>query len=168
MDDEKKEAPLFSELLRKFATIFTMSVLAISFVGSLLARYAPAAQDISNMFVSGETGFPYVVILQISGFSLVVAAFSVVLISGRFIKGMRLWLRIFLLFLSALLTFSFFAVVFKWFPAEDPLAWLGFVLCTVVCFVLSLCLSLLKFRLEGRKYDKLLANYKARHKTKPP
>ena len=161
MNDEENRTSLIMELIRNFGTIFTLSVLAISLAGLLVARFAPDTQDISSLFASGGTGLSYNVILQIAGFSLVLAAFTILLISDRVITKMRFFLRILLLFFSAFVSFSGFAIVFKWFPANDPLLWLGFLLSTVVCFALSLGLTLLKFKLEGKKYDRLLANYKA-------
>ena len=168
MDKERDGAPLSTELARYFGTFFTMAILAISLVGLLLARYAPDVQDISTMFASGGFGLSYSVILQIAGFSFILAAFAVLVITERFITIMRFWLRILLLFLSTLITFSIFAVVFKWFPIEDPHAWLGFVLSTFICFAISLGLSMLKVKLEGKKYDRLLAKYKARRSANPP
>ena len=66
-----------------------------------------------------------------------------------------------LLLLATLLTFSVFAIVFKWFAIDDIGAWLGFVLSTIICFSISLVLTLLKFKMERKKYDRLLTNYKA-------
>jgi len=167
MDKEINEPPFVMDLMRNFATIFTLSIIAISLMGSLLVCVTPDVQDISTLFASGGMGLSYSVVLQIAGFSLVLAFFSIVVISQRFITKMRFWLRILLLFLSALFTFSVFAVIFKWFPINEPLAWLGFVFSSFVCFIFSLGLTFLKFRLEGRKYDRLLANYKARRKSTP-
>jgi len=42
---------------------------------------------------------------------------------------------------------------------------LGFVVSTPICYAISIGLTLLKLKLKGKKYDKLLADYKARHKN---
>jgi hypothetical protein len=52
--------------------------------------------------------------------------------------------------------------VFAWIVVDDIRGWIGLVLSTVICFSISIGLTLLKFKLERKKYDKLLANYKAR------
>ena len=165
MDKERDDSPFIMDLMRNFAAIFTLSVLAISLMGILLICIAPDIQYISTLFASGGMGLSFSVVLQIAGFSLLLAFFSIIIISQRFIINMRFWLRILLLFLSALFTFSIFAVIFKWFPVNEPLAWLGFVVSSLVCFALSLGLTFLKFKLEGKKYKRLLANYKARRKS---
>jgi len=78
---------------------------------------------------------------------------------------MRYWLRLLLLLLSALLIFSVFGIMFKWFPVNNPQIWLRFILCTIICYIFSISLTLLRFKIEGKKYNKLLANYKARKKN---
>jgi hypothetical protein len=49
---------------------------------------------------------------------------------------------------------------------NDPLAWLGFILSTLICFSASIGLTLVKLKLEGIKYAKLLEAYKMRKKNK--
>jgi len=164
MDKEKYETQsdtsFVIDLMRNFAAIFTLSILAISFTGFLLFIYTPDIQDIPALFASGGASLLYIVILQIAGFSLVIAFFSILFISQRFIEKMIFWLRILLLFISALITFSVFAVIFNWFPIDDPLAWLGFVISTFICFSISLGLTFVKFKIEGKKYNRLLAKFK--------
>jgi hypothetical protein len=163
MNNENGKMPLITELIRYFGVIFTMSILAISLMGLLIAYFVPDTQDLSFLFNSGGMGLSYRAILQIAGFSLIQAVFFILLISERLVFKIRFWLRILLLFFSALFTFSIFAIFFNWFPVNDLQAWLSFVLSALICFILSSCLTLLRFKLEGKKYDRLLANYKARH-----
>ena len=163
MDKEKNEPSFIMDLMRNLATIFTLSILSISLAGLLLTFYAPEGQDISTLFASGGIGLPYNVIFQVAGFSFILAIFSIVIISDRFIKKMRFWLRIILLFISAIITFSIFAIIFKWFPINDPLAWLGFIISSFICFVFSLGLTFIKFKIERKKYNKLLEKYKKIH-----
>ncbi|MCL2764554.1 MAG: hypothetical protein FWD40_04670 [Treponema sp.] len=159
-DETKNVASLIIDLIRYFATIFTLSILAISFAGFLLYYYAPDVQDVSALFATGGANLPYIVILQIAGFSLILAFFLILFISQRFIIKMRFWLRILLIFISTLITFSVFAVIFKWFPVNDPQAWIGFIVSTFICYTISLGLTFLKFKIERKKYNKLLAKYK--------
>ena len=159
MDKIKSETPLTMDLMRNLAAIFTLSVLAISFVGLLLSFFVPDGQDISTLFASGGIGLPFSVIFQVAGFSFIIAVFIILIISDRFIKKMRFWLRLILLFVSAIIIFSTFAVIFKWFPINDPLAWLGFFISAFICFIISLGLTFLKFKIERKKYNVLLKKY---------
>jgi hypothetical protein len=62
-----------------------------------------------------------------------------------------------------LFTSSIFVVIFKWLPNNNLFSWLGFIFSTIFCFAVSFILTLLKMKLEGKRYDKLLANYKKLH-----
>ena len=161
MYEEKNEFSLMSEILRYFKTIFTFAILALSIIISQVTRYFPDVQNVSTLFNSGGIGLSFGTILQVAGFSIILAIFSVLLISERFIKKMRFLYRVVLLLLATLLTFSVFSIVFKWFAIDNIGAWLGLVLSTIICFSISLVLTLLKFKMERKKYDRLLANYKA-------
>jgi magnesium-transporting ATPase (P-type) len=161
MDEEKKIPSLITELLRRFGIIFLLTILAVSFAGMLVGRYDSEAGKESALFaLSG--GLTYNVIFQIAGFSLIMAIFSVLLFSEHFQIKIRFFLRGLLLLLVTLITTSIFAVIFKWFSPYNIQSLLGFVLCTVMCFVISFFLTFLKLKLERKKYDKLLAEYKIR------
>ncbi|MDR0301644.1 MAG: hypothetical protein LBI04_04930 [Treponema sp.] len=164
MDNEYTKKSLILELMRNFTTIFTLSSLAISLAGSLTIRFVPDKQFISEIFPLFMINSFYSTVPQIAGFSFVIAIFCVLFISDRFISKMWFWLRFLLLFLFALFTFVVFAVIFKWFPLNNPQIWIGLILCTIICSAFGLGITLLRFKLEGRKYDRLLANYKARRK----
>jgi len=122
--------------------------------------------DMSTLF-SFNSGLQYGTILQTAGFSLIIAFFSVLLFSEHIQMKIRFLSRGFLLLLVTLLTTSIFAVIFKWFPSNNIQGWIGFVLCTIGCFVFSFTLTSLKLKLEGKKYTKLLAGYKERHSNLP-
>ena len=178
MDEDRDEAAFAVKLLRNFGTIFTFSVLAMIFAGMLTARYASYMRDMSTLFALGKAGLSFNTLLQIAAFSLVLAFFAAIIFSERifgkiwlsekwFIKlrpiNARFLQRSVLLLLASMLTLSVFAATFKWFAIKDPLSWLKFLLSTFVCFSASIGLTLLKQKLESKKYDRLLASFKARH-----
>ena len=165
MYEEQNETPFLVELSRHFTTIFTMSVLAIVFAGLLLARYAPETYDISTLFALKGMGLPYSSIVQIAGLSFILAVFCVLITSGRFLVKTRFLLRIFLFLLVTFCTTSIFAIVFKWFPADNALAWISYALSSIICFAVASGITILRFKLEDKKYNKLLKNFKARHKN---
>jgi hypothetical protein len=162
MDEEHERKPLSTELLNRFATTFTMIILVMTLTGILISYNVPDAQEVSTLFALGRAGLPYNSILQLIGLAFILAVFTVLLFSERFNIKMRFISRFVLLMLSALIATSIFGVVFKWFPANDPLAWIGLVLSFVVCSVITSAFTLLYQRLVGKKYNKLLADYKAR------
>ena len=164
MYKERNETPFIVELSRFFTIIFTMSILAMVLAGLLVARYTPEAHEISTLFALKGMGLPYSAILQIAGLALILAVFCVLITSDRFLVKMRFLLRFFLFLLATFFTASIFAIIFKWFPVDNALAWIGFALSNIICFAIASGITLLNFRLQNKKYNKLLTNFKARHK----
>jgi hypothetical protein len=162
MDNEKDMTPLGVELLRNFATIFTMAVLAMTLAGILTANYSHDTQEVTALFVSGA-GLSYNVIFQMAGLALVSSVFSTLLISERFAKKISFLLRRLFFLVATLLTASLFSVIFNWFPLDNIQIWITFILLFIIGFTVGLALTMLKLKLEKNKYTRLLANYKARH-----
>ena len=162
MNEEQNRTPLIAEFLRAFTLVFTPAILVMSIVVMLVIRYAPDPQNMSSLFSLG-TGLSFGSILQIAGMSLVLAVFSVLFISERFFPATRFLYRILFFFLSALLSTSLFAAIFGWIPADNPLSWIVFISFFIVCYTVSIGLTLLWLRREKKKYGRLLAEYKALH-----
>ena len=163
MYEKRNEAPFIVELSRYFTTIFTMSILAMLVAGLLVARFTPEVHDISTLFALKGTGLPYSAILQLAGLSVILAVFCVLITSGRFLVKMRFLLRFLLFLLATFFTTSIFAIIFKWFPVDNALAWINYVLSTITCFAIASGITLLRFKLENKKYNRLLEVYKAQH-----
>jgi len=160
---EKKYRTAFAiELAQKFTVIFSLAIIAITIAGILIGLNGEDMRDMSTLFAF-NSGLQYSTILQTAGFSLIIAIFSVLLFSEHIQTKINFLFRGFLLLFATLLTTSIFAIIFNWFPAGNIQGWIGFVLCTIVCFAVCFVLTLLKLKLEGKKYTKLLAGYKARH-----
>jgi len=162
MIEKKYIAALVIELARRFTVIFSLAVIAVSVAGILIGLNGENIRDVSTLFTFSG-GLRYGTIIQVAGFSLILAFFSFLLFSDFIQMKIRFLFRGFLLLLVTLVTTSIFAIIFNWFPAENIQGWIGFVLCTIVCFVVCFALTILKLKLEGKKYTKLLAGYKERH-----
>ena len=165
MDKEWKEETFISSFLFEFAKIFTFAILVMVVVAQPLASLIdPDLHEVSVIFAPFGNYLPYSVIYQFAGFAFIMAAVSKLLFSGLFFTRIRILYKYFLFSLSTLLTVSLFAFVFKWFPVDNIQAWMGFVLCVFFFFGAAIGLSLLLLRLDDKKYNKLLKEYKARHK----
>ena len=163
MYEERNETPFLAELSHFFTIIFSMSILAVVLAGLLVARYFPEAQDISTLFAQQGTGLPFSTILQIAALSVILALFCVLITSGRFLVKMRFLSRFFLFLLSAFITTSLFVIIFKWLPPDDLQAWIGYTLSCVICFAIASGITLINIKLQNKKYNRLLTNFKARH-----
>ena len=164
MDEEQDKTPFITELMNKFATVFTMAIITMTLSGKLISSIYPDAQHASALFAFGP-GLPYSIILQISALALILAFCVMFLFSEHFSLKIRFLVRYILLMGATLLFTTIFAVIFNWIPADDPFAWLSAVIATVICFSITIGLTFLWVKLQGKKYNELLAKYKARHNT---
>jgi len=165
MIEKKYSVTLVIEFALRFTVIFSLSIIAITIAGMLIRLSGQDMRDVSTLFAF-NSGLQYDTILQVAGFSLIIAFFSVLLFSEHIQIKIRFLFRGFLLLLATLVTVSIFAKIFNWFPHDNIQGWISFALCTIACFIICFALTLLKLKLEGKKYAKLLAGYKAR-RNKP-
>jgi len=163
MNEEFKEAPFFTQVLRNTGATFTLTVLTISIAGMVFARLEPNLPEVCSLFALAPLGLTYNAVLQIAGLSTIIAVISAFLFSERFFYKMRFFWRINLLLLMVMIVVSLFAVVFKWFPMNQPAVWLQFFISTFIFSLVSIGLSLVKLKMEGKKYNRLLEGYRARH-----
>ena len=163
MEEELKGVSFFTQLLRNTGATFTLTVLAISIAGMIFARLDSNLPEVCSLFALAPHGLTYNAVLQIAGVSIIIAVISTFLFSEQFFYKMRFFWRINLLLLMVMIVVSSFAVIFKWFPMNQPAVWFQFFISTFIFSLISIGLSLFKLKLEGKKYNKLLENYKARH-----
>ena len=166
MNEESREAPFFTQLLRNTGATFTLTVLTISIAGMVFSRLEPNLPEACSLFAVAPLGLTYNAVLQIAGLSIIIAVISTFLFSEQFFYTMRFLWRIVLLLLMVMIVVSLFAVICKWFPMNQPVVWLQFFISTFIFSLISIGLSLIKLKLEGEKYNRLLENYKARHNIK--
>ena len=163
MNEELKEVPFFTQLLRNTGAVFTSTILTLSIAGMGFTRLEPNLPEVCSLFALAPLGLTYNAVLQIAGLSIIIAVISTFLFSEQFFYKMRFFWRINLFLLMVMIVVSLFAVIFKWFPINKPVVWFQFFISTFVFSLISIGLSLSKLRLEGKKYNRLLESYKARH-----
>lgn len=165
MDNQQKRDMFITSLLRNIAAIFTLSLLPIITTGIIITHFDTSIQTSSMLFNFAPAGIAYYTVLQIAGFSVVLAIFSTILFSENIFKKIRFIWRIIFLFIATILCFSVFGLIFKWLPVNEPLTWFLFLFFSIFCFIPSIGLTILKLKFERKKYAKLLANYKIKKST---
>ena len=166
MNEELNEVPFFTQVLRNTGAVFTMTVLTISIAGMVFTRYTSNLPDVCSLFALAPLGLTYNAVLQIAGLSVLIATISTLLFSEQVLYKMRFFWRISLFLLMVMIVVTLFAVVFRWFPVNEPVVWFQFFISTFVFSLISIGLSFAKLKLEGKKYNKLLESYKVRHNIK--
>ena len=164
MENEGNKTGFLTGLLREFATVFTLLILCFSFMRKLVSVIFPDIQNLSSMFALEGAGLPYPTILQAFTFALIMAFISRLLFSGIIdIKLQYIYKHIIFLF-TTLITTIIFSILFNWFPVNNIQAWLLFIPFFFMACIIAIGLSFLLLKLEDKKYNKLLENYKNKFK----
>ncbi len=118
------------------------------------------------MFVFQWESVPLRMLFSMLLVSIAAALMQILAFSNLILKKLSYTWRlvVFALPFGAVLTAC--AVVFHWFPIENPGAWITFGVIFVVIFVLCTAGFELYFRLSGRKYDDKLDWYKKNREEK--
>ncbi|MDF2952043.1 MAG: hypothetical protein K0S18_1626 [Anaerocolumna sp.] len=143
--------------LTEVLTIFSVTILFISIVGFICGE---DAKQYSSLFQLGGEGIANKTVFQLLASSFIIAALKVFFFSDMVLKNkLVLWRTIWML-CAVVVVIICFVLIFKWFPINNLPAWIGFFLSFVGFFTVSTILMILKTKLEGKKYDRLLQEYK--------
>jgi len=79
--NKKKRKKFNSELLRRFAVVFMLIIIALSIAGFLVFRFVPEGNIIRDYFITENEGIRYSHILIIAGIILIIVLLSLVSIA---------------------------------------------------------------------------------------
>ena len=149
--------------LTRVLVCFSIVMLFLLVVGPILGD---DAQGVSTLFQLGTQGIPYIVVLQALVLSLFTNIIRELFLSNFFFKKtMMLWRTIFM-FSSVLIGCGILSILFGWFPANQPGAWLAYILCFGVATGLSSLVMVLKTRYENALVNLKLEEYKKQKQAK--
>lgn len=114
----------------------------------------------SNIFSLAGAGVSVATSLQFLLAVTIVIVLRVVFMTDILIKDMKLPVRIASMFISVFAVVVAFVFVFGWFPADDPLAWVMFIVCFAVSCAASVTVSTIAERQENRRLEDALKRVK--------
>lgn len=145
------------------AQVFILFAFDVIFLMAMAILFGDGAKEISKIYSLGSKGLSINTLLQFLLSSFVVIFFKTIFFSEHCFKNMMaLWRTVLMLF-SILTTIIVFIIVFDWFPLNNLEAWTGFILCFVLGFFGSVTFMLVKTKIDNKRYDELLLNYKNQH-----
>jgi len=156
MNEEKN---IFSVFFQHTIVTFAYSIIAMTVTGLILTGYRELHEVLS---ILGREGLAYQSVAQIFALSAVLGALITLLTSDIILKNVMLLWRCALLLFLALVTCGLFIVIFHWFPLDLWQAWIGFISFFVTFFMIGLGAMIVKTKLEDKRYEKLLSDYKAK------
>jgi len=133
-----------------------------------IAMFASTGAMMLSVFVSmflGRDSIPINYIWQIIFLSLIYGSLQLIAFSESTLGNMNTTGRMTLLGVSMLIVLAAFALIFGWFPIQNPVNWLIFIGLYAAVFFGAVLAFRIVFRLGGMKYNELLVAYKARHEN---
>jgi len=163
MENERNKVYFLTGCLREFATIFTLVIICFTISRKLASAYFPEMMNLSSIFAMEGAFLPYDIIYQSLAYAFIMALVSRFLFD-IFITKMPYISRHMVFFLVTLIITIIFSILFNWIPVNNIYAWLLFVPFFFIACSIAIGLSFLLLKLEDRKYNKLLENYKNKFK----
>ncbi len=157
MDENKS---MVGEFCKQVLISFAAALIAMSLVGWFVGDMAKEA---GRLFALGKAGLSYYSIAQIFIFALAQTAIRFVVFWKFFSKKTMLLWKAMLMFIPSLVTAVILIIVFEWFPIASIYAWLGFIISISTGFLIIFLVMLAKTRIEDKKYNTMLSDYKSKH-----
>ena len=142
--EEKKS--IFNYISQTFATYGIMVTIFMTF--SFLI--GESTEGISSLFILGKDGLTIATLTELLLLAFIITILQNVFLTDQLIKNMSIILRNTLFLITVLTVIITMIFVFKWFPADSVMAWIGF----IVCYLISMGISILVIRLKENTENK--------------
>ena len=142
------------------AQVFMIYGITTGLLNIFCMLFGNVAEGYSTMFSLAGAGVSVATSLQFLLAVTVVIVLRMVFMSDMLIKNMPLGARIAAMFISVFAVTIGCVLLFGWFPADDPLAWVMFVVCFALSCAVSVIISTAAERQENRKLDEALKRIK--------
>ena len=149
--------PTIFDYLSQVFMIFGITVLVLN---TFCLIFGESAKEFSTIFALGNVGLSVKTMLQFLLAIAITITFRFIFMTDLLIKKMPLSARIIVLFAAAFLNIVVFVIVCGWFPVNNLLAWIMFIISFAVSCTLSTLVSLLWERTENKKLTEALNKLK--------
>lgn len=146
---------IFSYLGQIFATFGVIVVIFLVFalvIGNDTSEY-------STLFALGSKGLTAATLLEVLLLSVIITLAQVAFLTDKWIKNMGLAVRYVCFFGIIGIVSLTFSVLFSWFPIDNPMAWLGFVISFAICTAIGVVISKLEEKAENKKMEQALKKF---------
>ena len=153
MDSKPSVYDYLSQVFMIFGiTILLLNVFCLIFGGS--------AKEFSEIFSLGSLGLSAKTMLQFLLAIAITIALRFTFMTDIVIKKMPLAARIIAMFTTVFLNIVVFIILCGWFPMNNPMAWVMFLISFAVSCTVSTVVSLYNERAENRKLAEALKKFK--------
>ena len=149
--------PTVFDYLSQVFMIFGITVVLLCMFCQIFGNYA---KEISTIFSLGSLGLSVKTMFQFLSAIAVTVLLRFLFMTDIIIKKMPLAARIIALFSSAFLNIVVFIILFHWFPVNNPITWVMFLISFAVSCSVSTWISILYEKTQNRRLTEALEKYK--------
>ena len=149
--------PTILDYLSQVFMIFGIAVLTLNIFCLL---FGDSAQEISTIFALGSEGLSVKTMVQFLLAIAITIVLRFVFMTDIIIKKMPLVARVIAIFAAVFLNIVVFVLLCGWFPVDNPMAWIMFLISFAISCAASTAVSLLKEKMENRKLAEALNRLK--------
>ena len=152
---EKK--PTVFDYLSQVFMIFGITILLLNIFCLI---FGETAREFSAIFALGSEGLSVETMLQFLLAIAITITFRFIFMTDLIIKKMPLSARVITVFAAAFLNIVVFVIVCGWFPVNNLLAWIMFIISFAVSCTLSTLVSILWEKTENKRLAEALDKLK--------
>ena len=145
--------PTVFDYLSQVFLIFGITVLLLNIFCLI---FGEVARDFSEIFALGSKGLSVETMLQFLLAIAITITFRFIFMTDLIIKKMPITARIIMLFAAAFLNIVVFVIVCGWFPVNNLLAWIMFLISFAVSCTASTLVSMLWEKTENKRLAEAL------------
>lgn len=149
--------PTIFDYLSQVFMIFGITVLLLHI---FCLMFGESAKDFSTIFSLGSSGVSVKTTLQFLLAIAITIVFRFAFMTDILIKKMSITARVITMFIAVFLNIVVFAILFDWFPANNPIAWTMFLVSFAVSCTISTLISICKEKYENRQLSEALQKLK--------
>lgn len=152
----KERKSVFDYMAHVF-TIFGVTILILAALSGLCGE---DASEVSTIFALGKEGIPTITLFQFFLTSVLTTVVNGLFFSDKIVKRMPIWGRTVGMLLAEVFMIVIFVAAFGWFPMNMWEPWFMFLVTFLLCFGVSVGVTVLRERAENRKMESALAKMK--------
>ena len=143
--------------------VHTMVIWGISILSICLfcALFGESAKEMSTLFRLGNRGISLETLMQFLVLAIVITGLRWVFFTDTLFKKLTVLFRSIWMLTGVIVSVGVFAAIWRWFPVNQVLPWIMFIVCFLVCACISVVVSMLKERSDNRRMQDALERLKS-------
>ena len=147
-------------ILGYLSEVFMIYGIAVLLLNIFCMIFGQDAKELSTIFALGGDGLSIATLLQFLLAIALVVTLRFIFMTDFIIRKMPLTVRIVLLFAGALGIVLLFVFLCGWFPVNEPMAWIMFLISFGISCSISTIVSVLAEKQENKKLEEALRRFK--------